>query len=76
MLNCVINFGWLCSSMKTLGEPDEDNSASSWVQKFDFIQQEKEKAEKRVKSNVQYLLRCVCIVYDREICNFIGTSAC
>ena len=34
--------------MGTLGEPDEEDDTAAWLQKFDLIREEKEKAEKRV----------------------------
>ena len=37
-----------CSGMKTLGEPEEEETASDWVQKLRVLQEEKEKADKRV----------------------------
>ena len=37
------------SAVKTLGEPEyDDDSAVLWLKKFDLVQEEKEKAQKRV----------------------------
>ena len=38
--------------MKTLGEPDDDGSATAWIQKFDLVQEEKNKAERRVQYTI------------------------
>lgn len=34
--------------MKTLGDDDEDDDAHAWIEKSRKLQQEKEKAEKKV----------------------------
>lgn len=38
----------LCSAVKTLGEPDDNESAAAWIQKLKMIQEEKDRAERRV----------------------------
>jgi U4/U6.U5 tri-snRNP-associated protein 1 len=37
------------SGVRTLGEPDDDESALAWVQKFNQIQEERDKAERRAQ---------------------------
>lgn len=40
------------SATETLGDTDDHESAAAWVQKLKAIQEEKEKAERRVISSV------------------------
>ena len=57
-----------CSGMKTLGEPDDEETASDWVQKLRVLQEEKEKADKRVIRVYTWVLvytsffYCLCII--------------
>ena len=62
--------------MKTLGETDDnDDSTVSWLKKFDVIQEEKEKAERRVPTYAYYLRKCtVCII--EIILSFCILSLC
>ena len=46
----------LCSAIKTLGEAHEGESALQWVQKMRVLHEEKEKAEKRVRTKWYFLV--------------------
>ena len=49
ILLCTFYIICIYSAVKTLGEPDNDDySAVSWLKKFDLVQEEKEKAQRRV----------------------------
>ena len=54
--------------MRTLGEPDDDVSAAAWVQKFDLVREEKEKAQKRVRcSRSPYIVFILYyVVYSKQ----------
>ena len=50
--NCNVNVHF-CSAMRTLGEAD-DESTIVWVQRLQAVEEEKEKAEKRVSVYIDH----------------------
>jgi len=60
---CIVHIGrkkvqWLYifSSVKTLGEPEEDEDTLSWVDKLRKKDEEKRRAKEKVNHNQFYLL--------------------
>lgn len=39
---------YVCSAVRTLGEPDDVKDTTAWVEKLKAVQEEKDKAERRV----------------------------